>query len=130
MRSAFADPSMKFYVNALSRRDLITGQLEKFLSQYDVLLFPVMLTPAFTHRGIDDIEVNGKKVNYHACGIVYASFFSIGGQPVVTIPIGFTKENLPLGIQIIGKRFSDLNTLNVAQLISETLNINIIPPGY
>jgi len=130
MKAALADPSMKFFASCITRRDDVVHKIELFLSNYDALLFPVMMPAPFKHHNVDFLEINGKKVDYILATIFYNAFFSIGGQPVVTIPIGFTKEGLPLGIQIVGKRHSDMNLLNVAQSISKKLKINIFPPGF
>lgn len=45
--------------------------------------------------------------------------FSVTGNPVITMPIGFSSDGLPIGIQVIGKRYQDIKLLNAASLLSD-----------
>ena len=47
---------------------------------------------------------------------------SLAGLPVVTIPAGFSKEGLPMGIQLIGRRFGESKLLQIAQRYHETVD--------
>jgi amidase len=40
--------------------------------------------------------------------------FAITGQPAISVPAGFTSEGLPVGLQIVGRRFADATVLRVA----------------
>jgi len=42
---------------------------------------------------------------------------NIGGLPAINLPIGFTKNNLPIGLQIIGPYGSDYSLLQIAKTI-------------
>lgn len=48
--------------------------------------------------------------------------FNLTGHPVVVIPIGFTQAGLPVGVQLVGRRWHDMELLNVAEQIAEMLN--------
>ncbi len=41
--------------------------------------------------------------------------FNMSGQPAVSIPCGFSSEGLPIGLQIVGRRFDDVGVLSVAR---------------
>ena len=45
--------------------------------------------------------------NFRAC-------FDMTGMPAVTLPCGFTKEGLPVGLQLAGRPFDEANVLNAA----------------
>ncbi|MFZ5354033.1 MAG: amidase family protein [Bacillota bacterium] len=45
--------------------------------------------------------------------------FSVTGNPVITIPIGFSGEGLPIGIQCIGRRYEDIKLLEIAAKLCE-----------
>ena len=48
----------------------------------------------------------------------WASFsypFNFTGQPATTVPAGFTRGGLPVGLQIVGRRFADLTVLQAAR---------------
>lgn len=108
------------YGRARERRGRLTLALEKFLSGWDAWLCPVTASPAFTHRRTGArIEVDGKRIGYTAANGSYASIFNITGNPVVVIPISKTNEaRLPIGVQIVGRRWRDLDLLNAAELIA------------
>ncbi len=71
-----------------------------------LLSCPVAITPAFTHRpqGVA-IKVDNRKVPYQMANGAYTVPFNLTGHPVVVIPIGQTSYGLPIGIQIVGKRW-------------------------
>ncbi|MGD1836633.1 MAG: amidase family protein, partial [Nitrososphaeraceae archaeon] len=53
--------------------------------------------------------------------------FNLIGFPSLSIPIGMTKKNLPVGLQIVGKPYDDYNVLNfgnLCQLYSTKLKSN------
>ena len=41
--------------------------------------------------------------------------FNMTGQPAATIPCGFTKDQLPVGLQIVGNRFDEAGVLQVSR---------------
>ena len=56
------------------------------------------------------------------------SIWNILGFPVTQIPIGMTKDNLPIGIQIISLHNHDHLSMKVAQLLEEKNLIKFVPP--
>ncbi|MFX1325092.1 MAG: amidase family protein, partial [Promethearchaeota archaeon] len=45
--------------------------------------------------------------------------FNFTGHPAATVPCGWTSSNLPIGLQIIGKRFQELLVLQVSKAFEE-----------
>ncbi|MGL4883028.1 MAG: amidase family protein, partial [Waterburya sp.] len=61
--------------------------------------------------------VDGVKFPYLlACG-GYTMPLNFTGNPVVVIPIGKSKSGLPIGVQIVGRRWQDMELLAIAKLI-------------
>jgi Asp-tRNA(Asn)/Glu-tRNA(Gln) amidotransferase A subunit family amidase len=52
------------------------------------------------------------------------------GNPVVVLPVGRSKEGLPLGIQVVGRRGQDMELLAVAEALTEVTGPFQHPPGY
>jgi aspartyl-tRNA(Asn)/glutamyl-tRNA(Gln) amidotransferase subunit A len=53
-----------------------------------------------------------------SAGLSWTSFtypFNLTGQPAITLPAGFDEDGLPLGIQLVGRRFDDALLLAVAR---------------
>jgi amidase len=125
------NPKLKGYFQALTERDRFIAQLDKELEQYDVLLCPVAMTPAFTHRARGKaVEIDGKKVPYLMASGVYTIPFSFTGHPVVVIPISYTQNGLPIGMQIVGKRWRDMELLAIAQELDKVVGDFQNPMGY
>ncbi|MDY6898200.1 MAG: amidase [Cyanobacteriota bacterium] len=124
----FLKPSLKGYFAALTQRDNLIAQMDRELEQWDVWLCPVAMTAAFTHRVKGAaIEVDGKKVPYQMANGAYLVPFNLTGHPVVVIPIGFTSDGLPIGMQIVGKRWKEMELLSVAEELDEIISGFQIP---
>lgn len=115
-------PSMAKYKTILTQRDRIMTQMDRFMTQWDVWICPVSISPAFSHCDFGKpIEVDGVKFPYLlACG-GYTMPLNLTGSPVVVIPIGQSKAGLPIGVQIVGKRWRDKELLAIAKEISSVI---------
>ncbi len=56
--------------------------------------------------------------------------FNLSGHPAVVIPIGQTQHGLPIGMQIVGKRWREMELLAIAQLLDSEIGAFRHPPGY
>lgn len=114
-----ARTTMCEYTECLTRRDTLIQALETFLGTRDVLLCPVTSGTAFPHCSPDGtLELGGLSVSYAlGGGIGFTSPFNLTGNPVVVLPLGFAPNGLPVGIQIIGKRWQERSLLAVARAI-------------
>src|SRR5581483_11492264 len=84
-----------------------------FFERYDLLLTPTVACPAFP-VGLDNAtEIAGTPVG----PFEWTPFtwpFNLTGQPAASVTAGFTKEGLPVGLQIVGRRFDDVTVLRAA----------------
>jgi amidase len=112
-------PSLAKYKAILAKRDRTITQMDRFMNQWDAWICPVSITPAFPHCNFGQpIEVDGVKFPYLlACG-GYTMPLNFTGNPVVVIPIGKSKSGLPIGVQIVGKRWQDMELLAIAKLVA------------
>jgi amidase len=76
------------------------------------------------------IEVVGQNVAYGAAGSHYTTVFTVTGNPVVTVPIARSGEGLPIGAQLVGRRWGDMELLNIAAAVAEVTGGFQRPPGY
>ena len=65
-----------------------------------------------------NIRMDGREFGYAEANMGFTIPFSVTGNPVVTLPAGFTGKGLPVGIQVIGKRYGDTKLLNIAKTLS------------
>jgi len=132
--------SYENYQRLLTERDRLRSLLDSFLNDYDALLVPVTMAAAYPlpeikfDMGMADITttvtIDGKDYFNIAVNAAYPTPFNLTGHPVVVIPIGFTDEGMPVGIQVVGKRWRDAELLVVAQQLFETAGEFKHPPGY
>ncbi|MBF2026280.1 MAG: amidase [Oscillatoriales cyanobacterium C42_A2020_001] len=125
------NPSLKGYFEALTERDRFIAQLDTALESWDVWLTPVAATPAFTHRPAwNAIEVDGRSYPHGVANGAYTMPFNLSGHPAVVIPIGQTSNGLPIGMQIIGKRWKEMELLTIAQQLDAVIGGFRSPPDY
>ena len=80
---------------------------------YDLLLTPTLARPAFA-VGLDNAtEIAGRPVPEWAWS-PFTYPFNLAGQPAASVPCGFTKGGLPIGLQVVGRRFDDATVLRAS----------------
>lgn len=125
------NPSLKEYFAALTQRDRFIAAIDQALAPWDVWLTPVAATPAFTHRSAwSAIDINGKSYPHAVANGAYTMPFNLSGHPAVVIPIGQTQKGLPIGLQIIGKRWREMELLAIAQALDPVIGDFQHPPGF
>ncbi|WP_249976185.1 amidase [Vreelandella olivaria] len=107
-------------VRALTNQTMLYRHWQDFFEQYDFLLAPTTtISPRDWHE-LYPTAIDGKPTQsyYHWLSMAYAS--TLAGHPSITLPAGRDHHGLPFGLQIIGRRGSDLKTLAFAREL-ETL---------
>jgi amidase len=126
-----ARASVGDYMNALTRRDALIACMEKFFDHWDAFLCPVSVSPAIPHVPFGTpIDVDLAKVPYFLAGTSYTSPFNLTGNPVVVLPLARSKEGLPIGVQVVGRRWSEPALLSVAKKISLISGPFVPPPQF
>jgi len=103
----------KYYLKAMKVRTIIRDEINKAFESVDVIIAPVAPTPPFKL---------GEKINDPLkmyLTDIYAATANLSGIPSLAVPFGFTKENLPLGFQLMGQRFSEDVLFSLAQKFEE-----------
>jgi aspartyl-tRNA(Asn)/glutamyl-tRNA(Gln) amidotransferase subunit A len=99
----------------------LTSFLEQSAPDYwkdcDVLATPtIAVAPFSTKLPLGPDQVAGVKIDPHV-DWTFTWSFNVTGQPAVSIPCGWTKDGLPLGLQLVGRRGADGLVLRVAAAI-------------
>jgi aspartyl-tRNA(Asn)/glutamyl-tRNA(Gln) amidotransferase subunit A len=101
------------YVEARERKLAFWDTVRPLFERYDLLLTPALSVAAFPVG-----RLNPEHWPQHAWDwIRWTSFaypFNLTGQPAATVPVGFTPDGLPVGLQIVGRRFADLTVLRAS----------------
>ena len=99
----------KYFVNAQRVRRLIVDKMKELFKTYDGLIMPVSTGPApLLDNPKDSVSVDDVSVLEE-----HLQIGNFGGFPSITIPNGFIND-LPVGINITGNCYDDINVLNIA----------------
>lgn len=93
------------------RQDLGSG-IELFLHRYDLLVTPTLPLLAF------DAGIEFPKTGEYQRWVDWSPFsypFNLGQQPAASVPMGLSVEGLPMGLHIVGRKYSDALVLRCAQ---------------
>ncbi|HEX5682032.1 MAG TPA: amidase [Desulfobacterales bacterium] len=96
---------------SLEQQKQLAGELDGFLGAFDAIITPPALGEAPA-----DLTQTGDPA--------FCTIWSLCGVPAVTIPAGRGPAGLPLGLQIVGPRFSDDRVLSVARWCDERIGWN------
>jgi len=98
------------YVEAWFERNAWAEHTRRFFERYDLLLTQTVATAAFEHGILYPDMIDGKPVSREASS-AFTFPFNMTGEPAASIPCGFTRDGLPIGLQIVGRRFEDATVL-------------------
>jgi aspartyl-tRNA(Asn)/glutamyl-tRNA(Gln) amidotransferase subunit A len=112
IETALRNPPTK-YVQAWFDRLAWWQHSRAFFDKYDLLLTPTTACPPFA-VGLDNpTEIAGRPAGAYAW-IPFTYPFNLTGQPAASVPAGFTANGLPVGLQIVGRRFADAAVLRAS----------------
>jgi amidase len=129
-----AGMSHREWLGQNERRHQIRRAWGVFFQNWDVLLCPVIGTPALPHRQDGAtwerrLTVNGREIAYN--DLLFWPGLTCGFHlPASVAPIGFTKSGLPIGVQIVGPLYGDRMTIAVAKMLEAEWQGFVPPPGF
>ncbi|KTC99392.1 amidase [Legionella erythra] len=91
--------------------------MSSFMMDYDLIISPIATTPARYH--------GETFANIRDFG--YITAHNLTGWPATVIPCAFSKEGLPIGVQLVGKAWQDYIPLNVALFLQRSIGVFTIP---
>ena len=113
-------------------RERIRRAWDQFFTGFDIMLCPVLITPAFEHMHEGHLytrtmTVDGQERPY-ADLVMWTSLIGMAYLPSTVVPVGWTDDGLPVGIQIVGPFLGDRSTLSVARHLERLTGGYRIPP--
>jgi len=106
------------FLKASRQREEFWHQLRPLFDKYDLLLTPTMAIPPVK---LDDITpdliagIKGSTFNWMSFNYP----FNLTGQPAASVPCGRTDDGLPVGLEIIGRRFDEVTVLRSANAFEQ-----------
>ena len=92
--------------NSVIARKGVVNKMWRLMQKYDLLLTPTLATPPFPVHMQGPEIIEGRMVAPFQW-LAFTFPMNMTGQPVASIPAGFTKDGLPVGMQIIGRHLDD-----------------------
>lgn len=113
------DISAMDYARVAVGREEYCEQIQPFFEKYDLLLTPTTAVPSFELDKFEVTEIAGVKGSPVLDWTPATYPFNLTGQPAASVPCGWTDEGLPVGLQIVGRRFDDVTVLRAAAAFEE-----------
>jgi Asp-tRNA(Asn)/Glu-tRNA(Gln) amidotransferase A subunit family amidase len=107
-------PTVDEFMGACVQRDIVRAKILRQMRDVPILLSPVCLGPAFRHG-----EGNWQAGTGYRETMRHSQWLNLAGFPGTTVPMGFSGEGLPIGVQVIGRPNEDELVLAVAEVLEE-----------
>ena len=107
-------------------RDTVREKILLQMRKHPVLICPTAAIPAFRH-GEREWQVEGTMVRYLDAWS-YCEWFNLLGFPAVMVPMGYSNEGLPIGVQIVGRPWEEEVVLAVAAMLERERGCWQAPP--
>jgi aspartyl-tRNA(Asn)/glutamyl-tRNA(Gln) amidotransferase subunit A len=111
-----------YYLRALKVRTLIKNDFDKVFNDFDCIVAPTSPTPAF---GIGEKAADPLQMYLSD---IYTISVNLAGIPAISIPCGFTKDGLPVGLQIMAKPFNEEMLFRLAHAFEQNTEWHKIKP--
>jgi aspartyl-tRNA(Asn)/glutamyl-tRNA(Gln) amidotransferase subunit A len=112
-----------YYRKASQVRTLIRKDFDEAFQKVDVIVAPTAPTPAFRIGEKTEDPLQMYLSDIHTIPV------NLAGIPAISIPCGFSRDHLPLGVQIMGKHFDEGNLLRVAYTFEQNTDFHLKKPN-
>ena len=104
---------------AIARRSALYQRVFEFFETYEFLVLPAVQVLPFSVDVPWVREINGRKMETYIdwMGLCYA--ITVTGLPAISVPGGFSREGLPVGLQIVGRHHRDFAVLQLAHAFEQ-----------
>ena len=107
-------------IDAQMKRGALGAHMNLFHREFDLLVTPTLTVAAF-----DVGQESPDKDNRWTDWTPFTFPFNLTGQPAASIPCGFTKAGLPVGLHIVGPRYADALVLRAARAFESVRPIKL-----
>jgi aspartyl-tRNA(Asn)/glutamyl-tRNA(Gln) amidotransferase subunit A len=113
-----------YYLKALKVRRLIKNDFDRAFAECDVIMGPTAPSPAFRigEKADDPLAMYLSDIYTISC--------NLAGLPGISVPCGFTKSGLPIGLQILGPAFEEEKLLRIARMHERETDWHMRRPNW
>jgi amidase len=99
---------------AIRARTALWHRVRRFMEGFELLVLPTTSVRPFPAEQPYPTEIDGRPLSHyiHWAFLTYA--ITLTGLPAISVPAGFTRDGLPVGLQIVGRRRREVDVLRAA----------------
>ncbi|HZY78861.1 MAG TPA: amidase family protein, partial [Cyclobacteriaceae bacterium] len=112
-----------------AKRSALFRRMQVFLEKYEFIIMPVSQVLPFDVRTPYPTEIAGVKMLTYLDWMRSAYYISAVGNPAMSVPAGFSKGGLPIGIQIVGRYNFDFSVLQMGFAFEQATKVGEKRPG-
>ena len=120
--------SAKDYIQAQQARTLTCRESADLFTKVDLLAGPTVPVTPFK-IGLTEVKVGNTTMGVTPALTQYTRSFNLTGSPAITIPCGYSENNLPIGLQLAGRPFDEETVLRAAHAYEQSTTWHQKRPG-
>ncbi len=109
-------------------RSALYQRVGEFFSKYEFFVLPSTQVPPFDVNQQYVTEIEGQRMGNYIDWMRSCYYISILHNPAISVPGGFTSDQLPVGVQIVGRHHDDWGVLQMAHAFEEAAGVRKVPP--
>ena len=94
-------------------RTRLLAEFDAAFQNVDAILAPTLPVPA-PLIGAESVRIDGEEVGTRLAIVGHSRPANFTGLPAISVPCGFTRDGLPVGLQLIGRAFDESTLLRIA----------------
>ena len=112
-----------------ARRTALFQRLCGFKGEYEFFIMPVSQVLPFDVKNHFPTEIAGVKMENYLAWMKSSYYISVSGNPALSVPCAFSKNGLPIGLQIVGRHHDDWGVLQLGYAFEQATDVGQIRPG-
>ena len=116
------------YQRSLQLRNLVRNQILETCERYDVLVSPYQATPPPRIEDTKRPLTSKAQALEEIRNFTFSTAAPIAGIPAISIPCGFSRDMLPIGLQIMAKRFDEESVFRAAYAYEQDTHWHTMRP--
>jgi amidase len=116
----------------VAQAEVLHGQVyrrfQAFLEKYEYFVLPTTQVPPFDVNEPYVKEIAGVRMDSYIDWMKSCWYISVTGNPAISVPAGFTKDGLPVGLQIVGRHQADFRVLQIAYAFEQATRVGLKHP--
>ncbi|MSO65882.1 MAG: amidase [Alphaproteobacteria bacterium] len=113
---------------AVRTRGRLVARVAAFFEHHDFLALPTTIVPPFDHRLRHVESVGGRTFETYVSWLVLTFAITLTSAPALSLPVGFTRAGLPVGLQLVGPFHGEAPLLALAAILEADIGCQALLP--